>query len=77
MTDLIAIMSKLVDSQGKILIPGVDEMVHAADEEEKYVLLFHLNVSRTLTMDMPTGRYMRLWITASKISRRQRVVRLR
>ena len=35
MTDLIAIMSKLVDSQGKILIPGVDEMVHVADEEEK------------------------------------------
>ena len=77
MTDLIAIMSKLVDSQGRILIPGVDEMVHAADEEEKYVLLFHLNIPRTLTMDMPTGRYMRLWITASKISRTQRVVRLR
>jgi Cys-Gly metallodipeptidase DUG1 len=35
MTDLIAIMSKLVDSQGRILIPGVDEMVQAADEEER------------------------------------------
>lgn len=37
MTDLIAIMSKLVDSQGNILIPGVDEMVCAADEEEREI----------------------------------------
>ena len=77
MTDLIAIMSKLVDSQGKILIPGVDEMVHTADEEEKYVSLFHLNVPRTLMMNLSIGRYMRLWITVSKISRTQRAVGLR
>lgn len=35
MTDLIALMSKLVDPTGKILIPGVDEMVPDADDEEK------------------------------------------
>jgi len=75
MTDLIAIMSKLVDAQGRILIPGVDEMVQAADEEEKYVLSFHLNAPKTL-MNL-IGRYMRLWITPIKISRAQRVVRLR
>jgi len=35
MTDLIAIMSKLVEPSGKILIPGVEEMVEPATEEEK------------------------------------------
>ncbi|KAI0050313.1 CNDP dipeptidase [Auriscalpium vulgare] len=35
MTDLITLLSKLVDPQGNILVPGVDEMVPAADEEEK------------------------------------------
>jgi Cys-Gly metallodipeptidase DUG1 len=35
MTDLIKLMSKLVDSDGKILIPGVEEMVEPASEEEK------------------------------------------
>ncbi|EPQ54997.1 CNDP dipeptidase [Gloeophyllum trabeum ATCC 11539] len=35
MTDLIALMSKLVTPDGKILVPGVDEMVAPADEEEK------------------------------------------
>ena len=35
MTDLIKLMSKLVDPDGKILIPGVDDMVEAASEEEK------------------------------------------
>jgi Cys-Gly metallodipeptidase DUG1 len=37
MTDLIAIMSKLVDPSGKILIPGIEEMVDPATEEEKCV----------------------------------------
>ena len=37
MTDLIALMSKLVDSQGNILIPGVDEMVPPPDDEERHV----------------------------------------
>jgi Cys-Gly metallodipeptidase DUG1 len=37
MTDLIAIMSKLVDPSGKILIPGIEEMVEPATEEERYV----------------------------------------
>ncbi len=35
MTDLIAIMSKLVTTDGRILIPGVEEQVAAADEDEK------------------------------------------
>jgi Cys-Gly metallodipeptidase DUG1 len=35
MTDLIKLMSKLVEPDGKILIPGVDDMVEAASEEEK------------------------------------------
>jgi Cys-Gly metallodipeptidase DUG1 len=36
MTDLITLMSKLVDGQGKILIPGVDEMVEHPTESERY-----------------------------------------
>lgn len=34
MTDLIKLMSKLVDSDGTILIPGVDEMVPPPTPEE-------------------------------------------
>lgn len=37
MTDLIYIMSKLVDNRGHILIPGVEDQVSIADEEEKFV----------------------------------------
>jgi len=37
MTDLIALMSKLVDSQGNILIPGIDEMVPPPDDEEREI----------------------------------------
>lgn len=37
MTDLIALMSKLVDGQGNILIPGVDEMVEGPTESERLV----------------------------------------
>ncbi|KAF9078551.1 hypothetical protein BDP27DRAFT_1309748 [Rhodocollybia butyracea] len=35
MTDLIRLMNTLVDVNGKILIPGVDDMVMAADVEER------------------------------------------
>ncbi|KAE9405494.1 CNDP dipeptidase [Gymnopus androsaceus JB14] len=35
MTDLIKLMSTLVDVNGQILIPGVDEMVNQADTEER------------------------------------------
>jgi Cys-Gly metallodipeptidase DUG1 len=35
MTDLIKLMSKLVEPDGKIMIPGVDDMVAAASEEER------------------------------------------
>lgn len=39
MTDLIKIMSRLVDPDGTILIPGVREMVGEPDAEEKWVSL--------------------------------------
>ncbi|XP_043572781.1 cytosolic non-specific dipeptidase-like [Chiloscyllium plagiosum] len=35
MTDLIYVLSKLVDKKGKILIPGIDELVAPLTEEEK------------------------------------------
>jgi len=37
MTDLIHLMGRLVDVNGNILVPGVDEMVPPADEEEKAI----------------------------------------
>jgi hypothetical protein len=42
MTDLISLMSRLVDSAGNILVPGVDDMVQAAGMEERCVLSFSL-----------------------------------
>lgn len=39
MTDLVILMSKLVDGSGKILIPGVDEMVEPPTDSERYVYL--------------------------------------
>ena len=39
MTDLIRIMSKLVDTNGTILIPGVDDMIAPASAEERYVII--------------------------------------
>ena len=35
MTDLVLLMSKLVNTDGSILVPGVDDMVKAADADEK------------------------------------------
>ncbi|KIM92403.1 hypothetical protein PILCRDRAFT_122062 [Piloderma croceum F 1598] len=37
MTDLVKLMSRLVDPDGKILIPGVDEMVDAPSEAERAI----------------------------------------
>ncbi|KAJ6545630.1 hypothetical protein B0H19DRAFT_1168109 [Mycena capillaripes] len=37
MTDLISLMSRLVDSAGNILVPGVDDMVSVADAEERAI----------------------------------------
>ncbi|KAJ7621054.1 hypothetical protein FB45DRAFT_928219 [Roridomyces roridus] len=37
MTDLISLMSRLVDSAGNILVPGVDDMVSVADNEERAI----------------------------------------
>lgn len=36
MTDLIALLGKLVAPDGKILVPGVDDMIGVADNEERY-----------------------------------------
>jgi len=36
MTALIALLGKLVAPDGTILVPGVDDMVHSADSEERY-----------------------------------------
>jgi hypothetical protein len=45
MTDLISLMSRLVDSAGNILVPGVDDMVQAAGVEERWVFaVFFLRV---------------------------------
>lgn len=38
MTDLIKLMSKLVDHNGHILIPGIEAMVPPPDENEMYVI---------------------------------------
>lgn len=35
MTDLVTLLGKLVAPDGRILVPGVDDMVDAADEEER------------------------------------------
>jgi len=51
MTDLISLMSKLVDGQGNILIPGVEEMVAGPDESERYAG-FLLCLSRTQNNSM-------------------------
>ncbi|KAF8635572.1 hypothetical protein AX15_000222 [Amanita polypyramis BW_CC] len=37
MTDLILLMSKLVDSKGRILVPGVEEMVPQPDDQERAI----------------------------------------
>ncbi|PFH51172.1 hypothetical protein AMATHDRAFT_3303 [Amanita thiersii Skay4041] len=37
MTDLVLLMSRLVDRDGRILIPGVEEMVAPPDEQEKAI----------------------------------------
>jgi len=36
MTDLAILLGKLVAPDGTILVPGVDDMVKAADGEERY-----------------------------------------
>ena len=36
MTDLVALLGKLVAPDGTILVPGVGDMVNAAGSEERY-----------------------------------------
>ena len=35
MTDLVVLLGKLVAPNGKILVPGIDDMVSTADDEER------------------------------------------
>ena len=44
MTDLVALLGKLVTSNGTILVPGIDDMVSAADNEERYEYNSHLPI---------------------------------
>ncbi|KAG1795949.1 uncharacterized protein HD556DRAFT_1361808 [Suillus plorans] len=44
MTDLIKLVSKLVDHNGDILIPGIDDMVPPHDEEELCVLRLFIEI---------------------------------
>jgi len=41
MTDLVRLMDKLVETNGKIIIPTLDD-VHAAGEEERYEIQWDL-----------------------------------
>ena len=54
MTDLIALLGKLVAHDGTILVPGVDDMVNAADNEERYGVV---NPSFNRLMFSPTGHF--------------------
>jgi len=48
MTDLVKLMGRLVDNDGTILIPGVDEMVPPPTPEELYVSSFSSPVTSYL-----------------------------
>lgn len=67
MTDLILVMSKLVDTRGNILIPGIDDMVSIADAEERSVVLL-LSLDSSFTFP---GQYTRSWTTTLPISSNQ------
>ena len=41
MTDLFHLMSKFVTPQGKILVPGVNELVAPLEEGERYAIMTH------------------------------------
>ena len=46
MTDLAILLGKLVAPDGTILVPGVDDMVNAADDEERYEVNTRLSTVR-------------------------------
>ena len=72
MTDLIQLMSKLVASDGTILVPGVDDMVSIADAEEKSAYRYQCGCLGGADERAPrthTGRSTRSWTTPSRTSR--------
>ena len=73
MTDLIAIMSKLVDPTGKILIPGIEEMVEPATDEERSVRSPALHPIDSKTINL--GKSMNLLIILSQISNNPQALR--
>jgi len=60
MTDLVLLMSKLVDPSGNILIPGVDDMVNIADAEERYHITIQCTLPRILITTKTREIYNRL-----------------
>ena len=68
MTDLIQLMAKLVAPDGMILVPGVEELVSAADAEERYVLTGRPPVMRHVLTSRPV-RSTRSSTTLSRTSR--------
>ena len=71
MTTLIAIMSKLVAPNGRILIPGVYDGVQAADSNELYVDHSHRTPPLSLTSQLLVEKSTMPWITQSQTLRVQ------
>ncbi|KAJ7210787.1 hypothetical protein GGX14DRAFT_624931, partial [Mycena pura] len=63
MTDLVMLMSRLVSPAGNILIPGVDDMVQAADAEER-ALYEKLDVS---VADIEAGAGAQVALSSDKV----------
>lgn len=75
MTDLILLLSKLVDNKGKILIPGVNELVAPLTDEEKSVLSQFRHLDQSLTLALPLEPVMRTLIMVSTMSNQPRADR--
>lgn len=69
MTDLIILMSKLVSPNGRILIPGVEEMISPPDEEERYAEAYLQHSLRSTDTFHSSGQFIMDWTTVSPISK--------
>ena len=68
MTDLAILLGKLVAPDGTILVPGVDDMVKAADGEERYEV--NIQLSTVLLRFLVTGNFTTASTTPSLTSRK-------
>lgn len=66
MTDLVILLGKLVDAAGKILVPGVEEMVEPPTDEERYVRI--VSSSYFFTECEMAGQFMKDWIIQLRMS---------